>query len=775
MKQYGLVYTNFNEMRYFIHNMNMHTEQNILIQVFTGVIEVELISKIIDEITYLIPQAEIIGTTTSGEIFQGNIFTSTTILSFSIFEKTKIKTKLLNKNNNENELGMSIVKNLVEEDTKVIILFSEGLLMSGHGIIKGIQAANSNITICGGKASDNGYFKKTFIFTKEKIMQNGIVAASLTGKDLNVITEHSFCWCSIGKLMTVTKAFDNRIFTINNMKTIDIYKKYLGNGVAKELPMSATEFPLVIKKDNMSIARVAFKCHDDGSMSFLGNVETGDKVQFGYGNVNMIINNSLNIVNNLQNKPIEGIFIYSCSIRRSFMQNKIDLETLPLNNIAPAYGFFTYGEFFTANHSNQLLNATMTILGLSEGQQVLKNDKKLAISEKHSSKNFFQGKDIGVIRVFAHLTKQVTKELQEANELLEAQSRKIEQMKNITNSIMEINNEILASGEIDNLLQMILNKSIDIIPNAQVGSILFIENDKLIYKASKGYLFNELTDITYNIEDIYQCKLYNSGDLYEPTIVNNLHKFLFSKKDMYDLWKNMFNEVPVELLCYSIVIDEKIIGFINLFNTDNKSKFSEEDKILVKHLCNEIAIALKNAKLMKDILYMSRCDSLTGLYNRRHFREIVNKILNETSLLNKTFVTCIIDLNNLKIINDNYGHDVGDEFLIKFVEIFKAEVDDNDVFARSGGDEFEVIFINKNKVHVLNIIEKINARLKNYSFDFDENIKITFAYGLAEFPKDSTNITELLKISDKRMYEKKKEMKNAGINLSDATIGNAPK
>jgi diguanylate cyclase (GGDEF)-like protein len=760
MKQYGFIYTNFNEMKSFIHSISIHTEHNILVQVFTGVIEIEFITKIINEITSLLPQAEIIGTTTAGEIFEGNIFTDTTIISFSIFEKTKIKTKLLNNNNNENELGMSIVRDLVEENTKVIILFSEGLLMSGQGIIKGIQAANSNIVICGGKASDNGYFKKTFIFTKEKIMQNGTAAVSLTGKDLNVTTEYSFCWCSIGKLMTVTKAIDNRIYTINNMKTVDIYKKYLGNEVAEELPMSATEFPLIIKKDSMSIARVAFRCHNDGSMSFLGNIETGDKVQFGYGNINMIINNSLNIVNSLENKPIQGIFIYSCSVRRSFMQNNIKLETLPLNNIAPAYGFFTYGEFFTANHSNQLLNATMTILGLSEGQQILKNNKKSVISEKYSSKNFFQGKDLGVIRVFTHLTNEVTKELQEANELLECQRRKIEQMKNITNSIMEINNEILSSGEIGNLLQMILNKSIDLIPNAQIGSILFLENGKLIYKASKGYLFNELTEITYDIEDIYQCKLYSSGDLYEPTIITELHKFLFNKKDMYNTWKNMFDKIPVELLCYSIVIDEKMIGFINLFNTNNKSKFSEEDKLLVKHLCNEIAMALKNAQLIQNTLYMSRHDGLTGLYNRRYFREILNKTLNKVVLLNETFVTCIIDLNNLKVVNDNYGHDIGDKFLIKFVEIFKDGIDDNDVFGRSGGDEFEVIFINKNEFQALDIIERINFVFKSYSFDFDENIKITFAYGLAEFPKDSTNITELLKIADKRMYEKKKKMKN---------------
>lgn len=758
MKQYGFIYTNLMKMKSFICSKNINTECNILVQIFTGVVEVEFIRRIINEIASLLPQAEIIGTTTAGEIFEGKICTKATIISFSIFEKTKIKTKILNNHNNENELGNCIVKDLVEESTKVIILFSEGLLMSGHGIIKGIQEANSNIIVCGGKASDNGYFEKTFVFTKEKIIQNGVAAASLTGKDLNVTTEYSFCWCPIGKLMTITKAIDNRIFTINNIKTMDIYKKYLGDKVAEELPMSATEFPLIIKKDNINMARVPFKCHDDGSMTFLGNVETGDKIQFGYGNVNMIIDNSLNIVNSLQNKPIEGIFTYSCSIRRSFMQNNIELETIPLNKIAPAYGFFTYGEFFTSNNSNQLLNATMTIIGLSEGKQVSRNSTEAIINKKCSLKSFFDDKDIGVIRAFTNLTNEVTKELQEANELLKCQRHKIEQMKNITSSMMEISNQILSSEEIGNSVQMILDKSLEIIPNAQVGSILFIRDGKLIYEASKGYSFDELK-MSYDIEDIPVYQSYWLGQLRGPIIVNELDKFLFSKKNIYEHWKSMFNKIPVELLCSSIIIDDKIIGFISLFNIDENNKFSEDNKLIVKHLCNEIAIALKNAQLIKNTIYMSRYDSLTGLCNRRYFGELFVKTLNEAIFLNKAFVVCIIDLNNLKAVNDNYGHDIGDEFLVKFVEIFKAEIGNDDIFGRSGGDEFEVIFVNKDKLQVLDIIERINIALKNYSFDFSKHIKITFAYGLAEFSKDSTNIAELLKIADKRMYEKKKIMK----------------
>ena len=134
--------------------------------------------------------------------------------------------------------------------------------------------------------------------------------------------------------------------------------------------MSATEFPLIIRKNGIDIARVAFGCYDDGSFSFLGNVEIDDKVQFGYGNVGMIKNKALEIANRLKDKKIEAIFVYSCSARKAFMQDNISLETSVLNNVAPTFGFFTYGEFFTSNHSNEMFNVTMTILGISEGEQL---------------------------------------------------------------------------------------------------------------------------------------------------------------------------------------------------------------------------------------------------------------------------------------------------------------------------------------------------------------------------------------------------------------------
>lgn len=764
MKQYGFIYNDFKKMESFIYSKNINKEKNILIQVFTGVIELEVIESVIREILSILPGAEIIGTTTAGEILRKRIFVNKIVISITIFEKTKIKSKLLNSDNDEYELGRNISKELVEEDTKVLILFSEGLVTNSLEIIKGIQEENNKVIVCGGQAADNGCFKETFVFTKDGISKNGVAAISLTGKQLTVTTDYSGGWSTIGKLMTITKVSKNRIYTIDNIKTVDIYRKYLGDQVAKELPMSATEFPLMKIKDDIQIAKVPFACNEDGSLSFLSNVKVNDKVKLGYGNVNMLVDNSLEICSRLEEKDIEVLFVYSCFVRKSFMQKKIKSDINPLNNIAPTFGFFTYGEFYTINNSNMLLNTSMTVLGLSEGKQKsyknrLSNSSSITKSER-PAKDFFEGMEFRVIKAFTKLVDESSREIQQANKVLEEQKCKIEKLNIITKSILQINNQMISAGEFDKYMKMILDKILDVIVKGKMACILLEENNRMYYKATRGYALNIIENMTYNVTSMYKYDSGAGSELFCPMILKNINKNTFWEPENYDRWKEALDEDPKEVLTCCIGIDGKVVGIINIMNTNEEENFDEEDKNSLEYACYDIAIALKNYRLLENVLYMSRYDCLTRVYNRSYFKELLDKIINESRISGTSFIICGLDLNDFKTINDTYGHDKGDEVLIKFAEVFKNGIGEEDILGRIGGDEFIAIFVNKNKEQVRNIIREISIELKecNVELNASENT-INFAYGLSEFLIDSNDIDELLKIADKRMYEKKSMMK----------------
>lgn len=753
MKQYEFIYDNFEKMKLFTYNKNINKDDNVFIQVFTGITEAKFIEKIIMEILFILPQAEIIGATTGGEILKKRVLDNSTIISFTVFEKTKIKTKLLNNNNNEYELGVNISKELTEKDTKVIILFSAGLLTNSLEILNGIHSINNNIIVCGGKAGDNGCLKETLVFTKDGISNSGAAAVSLTGEQLNITTGYSLGLSTIGRLMTVTKASNNRIYTIDNIKAVDVYKKYLGSEVAERLPMSAYQFPLILIKDGVEIAKVPYSCNSDGSLDFLSNVKTGDKIKFGYENINMLINDSLKIYNELVKSDAKILFVYSCFVRRSFMGEKTNIEISLLNNISPTFGFFTYGEFFTVNNENVSLNVAMTILGISEGEYKSCTSKKLLAKEKIDPKRFFEGKDFNTEKAFINLVNEVTGELHRTNEVLQEQKRKIEQMNSITKYILQMNSEIISSGEFDKFIQVMLDKILSVISKGRMGSILLVEGNKLYYKATKGYIFDKIKNENYDAGEIYNIGKITSEGLFNPMIfkrhASNINEYI-SLKDK-----------PKECLACYIGIDGKVVGLINILNTNNDDDFDEEDKNSLKYICYDIAVALKNFRLLNDMKYMSRHDSLTGIYNRRCFREMLCKISNRSKALKTSFIICWMDLNKFKIINDTYGHDKGDEVLKKFAEIFNKEIDKKDIFARFGGDEFVVIFVNKSKKRVIEIIDKISTIFRKCDFKLGQDLgDISFAYGLSEFLSDSDDIDELLKMADQRMYEKKKIMKS---------------
>lgn len=157
---------------------------------------------------------------------------------------------------------------------------------------------------------------------------------------------------------------------------------------------------------------------------------------------------------------------------------------------------------------------------------------------------------------------------------------------------------------------------------------------------------------------------------------------------------------------------------------------------------------------LNNIAYI---DSLTGLSNRAHCNEVINKY-NEMEAL-PDLVCVYFDLNNLKITNDLLGHEAGDKLLSDFGKILKEASEPYGFICRNGGDEFVAIFENCTIKNVNDYINFLNEKTNAYNFTGDE-IQISFAVGYAFSNEVHTNrINEILTLADKRMYENKAEYK----------------
>ncbi len=420
MKTFNTYYTTQTAFTEFIHSHSLKDNNKLLIQIFTAITDEKEISILLHQITSLLPNASIIGSTTDGEICSGKVSTGQTVISLTQFEKTELKTVFVENVKGSEETGQELAHILATPSTKLIITFTDGLNCNGEAYLNGISSTNDNIIIAGGLAGDNAEFKKTYVFTKEHISSNGAVGAALINDDLYVYTNYSFNWLAVGKNMRITKVDKNRVYAIDDLSAFEIYRKYLGNHIAENLPAVGVEFPLIIQKENGPVARAVLSVHEDGSLSFGGDFGYGDIVNFGYGDAKMILDRSIEAQYDMMDKPIESIFIYSCMARRRFMPNLIENEIRPFQKIASVSGFFTYSEFFSYPSKNELLNQTMTLLGISESQDVLPKD--IQIDTQTATLNEYQKS----IQALSHLLNITTVELAEENRSLEKRTEIIQ-------------------------------------------------------------------------------------------------------------------------------------------------------------------------------------------------------------------------------------------------------------------------------------------------------------------------------------------------------------
>ena len=348
---------------------------SVLIQVFSGE-EKTKIQNTLQELGKLFPTACIITSSTDGEIYEKNILTKSTVVSISTFEETYLKIAFSDAKDSF-AAGKNIAKEIITQDTKLIITFANGLLCNGDDFLDGISSENSNILVSGGLSGDNAEFKKCYVGINTSLHDVGAVGVSLNSKRLQVQNLHKFGWRPIGSSHIITKSEKNRVYTIDNIPAVDFYIKYLGIDVAKRLPDVGIEFPLLFKNNDFFKARAITGRHEDGSLSFAGNIKEGEEICFGIGDSNSILSEE---VKHIENMYVETFFIYSCMARRRFMPKLIYTEIVPFAFIAPTSGFFTYGEFYTLAKP-ELLNQTLTAVALSESKEIT---KKKTFEQKNS-------------------------------------------------------------------------------------------------------------------------------------------------------------------------------------------------------------------------------------------------------------------------------------------------------------------------------------------------------------------------------------------------------
>lgn len=333
---------------------------------------------------------------------------------------------------------------------------------------------------------------------------------------------------------------------------------------------------------------------------------------------------------------------------------------------------------------------------------------------------------------YQKFSEQHIQELNEKNIRLE---KSIDSLSNI----IEVSKYINTFFSSDSLISMINDMIVGIL-GVTYSTIFLIENGELIVKAS-------------NIENM-NIKLTSN----EYVHINKGEEFLINSRRVLKQTGEHKTDIH-SIMGSPIILRDKFIGYIVVEH--NIYKFmTMELKIFLRSIANQIAIAIENSMLYKQLEKMNQRDSLLGIYNRKYFFEYLEK--NECKKLTEKFAIVMIDIDDFKKINDTYGHQFGDKILINTAKVVKSGIAQNDVLARYGGEEF-ILYISNyiDEENVYDKVEAIRTILQGDKVEINGEYKsVTASFGISFFPLNGTDLNELISKADDLLYKAKKSGKN---------------
>jgi diguanylate cyclase (GGDEF)-like protein len=189
--------------------------------------------------------------------------------------------------------------------------------------------------------------------------------------------------------------------------------------------------------------------------------------------------------------------------------------------------------------------------------------------------------------------------------------------------------------------------------------------------------------------------------------------------------------------------------------------FKAETVTLAERLASQAAVALENARLHDVVQRQAITDDLTGLVNRRRFKEVLEAEVERAKRFGEPLAVILADLDDFKRINDMFGHQVGDVVLREFADLLRSHVRDVDVAGRIGGEEFAILLPGTEASEAATVAERMRHSLSALRLPVSDRnaVHMTSSFGIAQLgPGDSAD--DLLRASDEALYRAKSEGKN---------------
>ncbi len=211
------------------------------------------------------------------------------------------------------------------------------------------------------------------------------------------------------------------------------------------------------------------------------------------------------------------------------------------------------------------------------------------------------------------------------------------------------------------------------------------------------------------------------------------------------------------LVMLPLVASGVTIGLVELFSS-GPIAWDEERLSLVRTIANEASIALENARLYGEARELADRDPLTGFFNHRSLHERFGEEAVRARRARRPLSLLMLDVDDFKLVNDTFGHQLGDEVLRWTADVIRQTLRASDIAARYGGDEFAILLPDADHDEAEAAAERLTEVFATAAFRHGDrlSVPIGLSIGMATFPSDGRTAAELIAVADAGLYRMKR-------------------
>jgi len=346
-------------------------------------------------------------------------------------------------------------------------------------------------------------------------------------------------------------------------------------------------------------------------------------------------------------------------------------------------------------------------------------------------------------------------ELEKLKKEFDVLNKERRRLKKELSALRLIISEINSTLDLDRVLDLIIQKGVQIV-EAEKGSLMLFDpqSEELYIKSAIGLSRITVSTVRIKPGEGIAGWVFKEG---KPLLIQEVAKDSRFKK---------FEEIEGKLksiVSIPLKIKDQVIGVINVDNRRKGDFFNKDDLQLLSDFANQAAIAIQNAQLYQKVKNLAITDDLTGLYNFRYIKDRLEEEVKRAQRFIHPLALIMADIDHFKEFNDAYGHLEGNKALQNIADILRSNVREVDIVGRFGGEEFIIILPEANKEEAQKIAERIRSKVEKYDFTDKKNHperRITLSLGITSCFQENITPQDLVQKVDQALYLSKGKGRN---------------